>query len=86
MASVNSFGVVSGVGQGTATIYYSVPNSCGGATESVNVTVSPQVTAGTISGPGQYVSTQPLIYLPAEHPEDPGKPVTMVLPWLMEAV
>ena len=52
VASVNSFGVVSGVGQGTATIYYSVPNSCGGATESVNVTVSPQVTAGTISGPG----------------------------------
>ena len=51
VASVNQYGVVSGVAQGSATIYYSFATSCGAATESVTINVNPAASPGTITGP-----------------------------------
>ncbi len=50
-ATVNNFGLVTGVSTGSATIYYFVSNSCGSSFTTYNVTVSPTANAGTISGP-----------------------------------
>ena len=50
IATVNPFGVVKGVAQGTATISYTVTNSCGTAASSVVVTVNPLPVAGSITG------------------------------------
>lgn len=50
IASINSSGVVSGVAAGTATITYSVTNSCGTAGAITNIIVSTTPNAGTISG------------------------------------
>ena len=50
-ASVNAFGLVTGVSSGSATIFYFISNTCGSSFASYNVTVSPLASAGTISGP-----------------------------------
>ena len=50
VATVDATGIVTGVATGTATIYYSISGSCGTATATRIVTVSPTVSAGTISG------------------------------------
>ena len=52
IATVNPVGVVNGIASGTATISYSVTNSCGIAAFSVVVTVNPLPAAGSITGPG----------------------------------
>ncbi len=49
--TVNSSGVVRGVAAGTATISYSLTNSCGTYVATHSVTVSSGGTAGAISGP-----------------------------------
>ncbi len=51
VASVSSTGVVTGVSGGTATISYTVASSCGSAFYTFGITVTPTLTAGTISGP-----------------------------------
>ena len=52
IATVNpSFGFVTGVSAGTATIFYFISNSCGNSFASFDVTVNPMPNAGTISGP-----------------------------------
>jgi uncharacterized protein YjdB len=43
-------GMVTGVAAGTATISYSATNTCGTSSATLNVTVIPPVSAGTISG------------------------------------
>ena len=50
-ATVNALGVVTGIAQGPATIYYFINNACGSSFTSYNISVSPGVNAGTISGP-----------------------------------
>ncbi len=50
IASVNAAGAVTGVANGVATITYTVTNSCGTATATQVVTVSPTADAGTIGG------------------------------------
>ncbi len=50
IATVNPFGVVKGIAQGTATISYAMTNSCGTAASSVVVTVNPLPVAGSITG------------------------------------
>ena len=50
-ATVNPFGLVTGVSSGSATIYYFVANTCGSSFATYNVNVSPAANAGTISGP-----------------------------------
>ena len=45
-------GSISGVASGTALISYTVSNSCGSATDTFTVTVTPAISAGTISGAG----------------------------------
>ena len=58
VATVSSTGgIVIGLAPGTATIYYSVSNSCGTATASRVVTVNPAVSAGTITGTAVLCST-----------------------------
>jgi hypothetical protein len=51
VATISSTGVVSGVSTGSATIYYTVANSCGTMIDSVLVAVQVAPVAGTISGP-----------------------------------
>ncbi len=50
VASVNASGTVTGVGGGSATISYSVTNSCGTANATFAITVGTGPSAGTISG------------------------------------
>ncbi len=50
-ATVNAFGLVTGVSAGSATIYYFVANTCGSSFATYNVNVSPAANAGTIAGP-----------------------------------
>ncbi|GAA4467966.1 hypothetical protein GCM10023093_24680 [Nemorincola caseinilytica] len=50
-ATVSAGGVVTGVSGGTATVSYTVTNSCGAATATRIVTVETMPVAGTISGP-----------------------------------
>ncbi len=51
VATINSSGVVTGVGAGTTTISYTVTNSCGSATATSSLTVgTAPTTAGTIRG------------------------------------
>ncbi|MBC7555205.1 MAG: Ig-like domain-containing protein [Taibaiella sp.] len=50
IASVNTSGIVTGVSAGTATISYSVINTCGTATATAPLTVNPLPSAGTITG------------------------------------
>ena len=50
IASVNTGGMVTGNGTGSAVISYSMTNSCGTAVATANVTVTPTPDAGTISG------------------------------------
>ncbi len=50
VATVDTAGHVTGVGSGTATIYYSATNSCGTVNATHAVTVSPAPVAGTLSG------------------------------------
>jgi uncharacterized protein YjdB len=50
VASVSTSGSVYGVAAGSATISYSVTNSCGTATSTRGITVNPLPTAGTLSG------------------------------------
>jgi uncharacterized protein YjdB len=50
IATVTSSGVVTGVGQGTASISYTVTTGCGAASATSVVTVNPLPNAGTISG------------------------------------
>ena len=51
-ATINTFGDVTGVSAGTATISYTVTNSCGTAATTAVVTVNPLPNAGTITGFG----------------------------------
>ena len=51
IATVNSSGVVTGVANGTDSIFYSVTNSCGTAIDTATITVSSSPYAGTITGP-----------------------------------
>ena len=51
LATVNSSGLVTGVSPGAVTIGYFVNNSCGTASTTFNILVSPGANAGTISGP-----------------------------------
>jgi uncharacterized protein YjdB len=50
VATVNSSGVITGVSAGTATITYSVANSCGSAVATKTIAVSSAFSAGSISG------------------------------------
>ncbi len=50
IATVDAFGVVTGIAAGTAVISYAVTNSCGAAYTSVIVSVNPQPYAGVILG------------------------------------
>ena len=50
VASISSFGGVTGVAGGTDTIRYTVTNSCGTAVASAIITVNPLPVAGTITG------------------------------------
>jgi uncharacterized protein YjdB len=50
IASVSSAGVVTGNALGTATISYTVTNSCGSASATIVVTVTAAANAGTLSG------------------------------------
>lgn len=52
VATVNSAGVVSGVSAGSATISYTVTNSCGTATATRSVVINGLPDAGTITGNG----------------------------------
>ncbi len=52
VATVSTSGVVTGVSAGSATITYSVTNTCGTATATKSITVNPNANAGTISGTG----------------------------------
>ncbi|PQJ13050.1 hypothetical protein CJD36_004720 [Flavipsychrobacter stenotrophus] len=52
IATVDINGNVYGVGAGTATISYTVTNSCGPASATTSITVNPLPNAGTITGPG----------------------------------
>jgi len=49
-ATVGATGVVTGVSAGVTTISYTVTNSCGTATATAGITVSPMPDAGTITG------------------------------------
>ena len=49
-AAIGSTGVVTGVSAGTATISYSVTNSCGTVSATKPVTINPMPLAGTITG------------------------------------
>ena len=51
IATVNSFGLVTGVAPGGVTIGYFVTNTCGTSSTTFNINVSPAANAGTISGP-----------------------------------
>ncbi len=50
VASVNTSGVVHGVSAGSATITYTVTNSCGTDAATASMTVNPLPNAGTVSG------------------------------------
>lgn len=50
VATVNALGAVTGIGAGTATISYTVTNSCGTAVAVRTVTVNPLPVAGSITG------------------------------------
>ena len=50
IATVNSAGMVGGVSAGSATISYTVTNSCGTATATAPITVNPAPDPGTITG------------------------------------
>jgi uncharacterized protein YjdB len=52
VAAVSTSGSVTGVDAGIATISYNVTTSCGSATATKSITVSPLTDAGTISGSG----------------------------------
>ena len=52
VANVNTYGVVHGIAQGTATISYTVTNVCGSDVATTVVTVNPLPVAGAITGPG----------------------------------
>ena len=49
-ASVNPFGLVTGIAPGSAVIYYFVSNTCGSSFAQYSVLVSPVANAGVISG------------------------------------
>ncbi len=49
--SVSSFGVVSGISAGTATVTYTISDVCGTSSVAAVVTVSPLPIAGIVSGP-----------------------------------
>ncbi len=51
IASVNSAGTVIGIAAGSATLSYSVSNTCGTTSQVTGVTVNPLPHAGSISGP-----------------------------------
>ncbi|MBX2907245.1 MAG: Ig-like domain-containing protein [Taibaiella sp.] len=51
VATIDSTGVVLGVAAGTATISYTITNSCGSATATKVITVNPLPDAGNITGP-----------------------------------
>ncbi|MBL7692842.1 MAG: Ig-like domain-containing protein [Flavipsychrobacter sp.] len=50
VATVGTTGVVSGVTPGTSSIMYTVTNGCGSVADTMDVTVNPLPSAGTISG------------------------------------
>ncbi len=50
IATVNAVGVVTGIAQGTATISYTITNSCGSANATRMITVNPLPVAGAITG------------------------------------
>jgi uncharacterized protein YjdB len=50
VGTVNAYGVVNGLSQGTTTISYTVTNVCGSAAATVVVTVNPLPNPGTITG------------------------------------
>lgn len=50
VATVGTAGIVSGVAPGTSSIIYTVTNGCGSVADSIDVTVNPLPSAGTISG------------------------------------
>ena len=52
VATINASGVVTGLTAGTATITYTVTNTCGTATATYGVLVNPLLVAGTITGAG----------------------------------
>ncbi len=52
IAVVSGGGIVSGIGEGTSVISYSVNNSCGSVTATATITVNPTPAAGTITGTG----------------------------------
>lgn len=51
IATVSASGVVTGVTAGSATISYTVTNSCGSTTQTASVTVTATPTVGAITGP-----------------------------------
>ena len=51
IATVSTTGIVTGVSAGSATISYTVTNSCGTAAATQTITVNPLPHAGTIAGP-----------------------------------
>ena len=58
IAAVSPMGVVTGVAVGTATISYTVTNSCGSAIATTTVSVGAGPSAGTITGPSAvYIAT-----------------------------
>ncbi len=61
VATVDATGKVTGVGTGSATIFYTVTTICGGSTASFNVSVNPVATAGTISGPNTVCSGSSIV-------------------------
>ena len=50
VATIDGSGTIGGAGAGLAVISYTVTNSCGAATDTMQITVNPLPNAGTISG------------------------------------
>ncbi len=65
VSTVDTSGIVTGVTAGTSTISYTVTNSCGSATTTVNVTVNSLPDAGTISGASSVVADSSITLMPS---------------------